>query len=284
MGSRDWVQFWRNAIVAAIACCLLIFYAGSGQTQVEPKPTEFPPFQQTEAEARENLENSPLLPPLQAHPLPPQLLLWDDPNLTGDYFDAVKPTRVAGYLIWSQFPVTVYIERPPDESDRRFQGWFNAVETAVAEWNVYLPLKRVEDRETADIICLRSRPPLRATLNRQTRTFEFPTARHAEASYEFYLRSSDRPILSHRFTLQLSPNQTDEYTLATARHELGHALGIWGHSPSETDALYATQTNNPPQISARDVNTLKKVYQQPTRLGWAIEYSGSRARDVQNIQ
>ena len=53
-------------------------------------------------------------------------------------------------------------------------------------------------------------------------------------------------------------------------HEIGHALGIWGHSPEVTDALYFAQVRQPPLISARDVNTRKRVYAQPTRLGWAV--------------
>jgi predicted Zn-dependent protease len=232
--------------VLAIAVCLLTFFLGLGKAK------------------------DATLPPLQIHPLPAQLQAWNDPAQRGDYFDAVKATAV-GSLVWSEFPIKVYLERPADESDRRFQGWVRAIQTAVDEWNAYLPLALVEERDKADIICLRSRPPLRPTLNRETRAFEFPTARHAEASYQLYLRPGNPPILSHRFTLQLSPNQTDEYILATARHELGHALGLWGHSPLETDVLYPTQTHNPPRISVRDLNTLKKVYQQPTRLGWALE-------------
>ncbi|MDY6784171.1 MAG: peptidase [Cyanobacteriota bacterium] len=208
-------------------------------------------------------------PPLRVHPLPEKLALWNDPQATGDYFDAIASHSTVGYLIWSKFPVSVYIE-PPDDGDRRSQSWYNAVEAAVTQWDDYFPLVEVKDRENADILCLRSRPPLRATLNRQTRQLEIPTARTAEASYEFYLSPENPPLLSHRFALRLSPHQTDEQILGAARHELGHALGIWGHSPHPTDALYSTQVNNPPSISTRDINTLKKVYQQPTRLGWAV--------------
>jgi predicted Zn-dependent protease len=31
---------------------------------------------------------------------------------------------------------------------------------------------------------------------------------------------------------------------------------------------YFSQVRNPPPISPRDVNTLKRIYQQPTSLGW----------------
>ncbi|XTZ12993.1 MAG: peptidase, partial [cyanobacterium endosymbiont of Rhopalodia inflata] len=38
----------------------------------------------------------------------------------------------------------------------------------------------------------------------------------------------------------------------------------------ETDALYFSQVRSLSPISVRDVNTLKKIYQQPTRLGWKL--------------
>ena len=81
---------------------------------------------------------------------------------------------------------------------------------------------------------------------------------------------TENNFLYHRFAILLSPSQTGNYLLAAARHELGHALGIWGHSKLQSDALYFSQVRNPPLISARDVNTLKRVYEQPTNLGWNI--------------
>ncbi len=30
------------------------------------------------------------------------------------------------------------------------------------------------------------------------------------------------------------------------------------------------EVRNPAQVSARDINTLKRIYEQPTRLGWPM--------------
>ncbi|HEY9829606.1 MAG TPA: hypothetical protein V6D26_03445 [Stenomitos sp.] len=217
------------------------------------------------------------LPTPQIHPLPTPLAQWQDVTDAGDYFSEIKLTPV-GYLVWSQFPVKIYVERPQDPnelsaSNQRFQKWVDAVLQAVREWNIYLPLQVVTQREGADILILRERPPVQPLLDRETGKFNIPRARSAQTRYEFYLRptaNSPQAILSQRLTIQLSPHQTDRYTLATARHELGHALGIWGHSPLETDIMYFSQVRHSPQISARDINTLKRIYQQPTRIGWPL--------------
>ncbi len=44
-------------------------------------------------------------------------------------------------------------------------------------------------------------------------------------------------------------------------HEFGHALGLWGHSPHPGDISYPTATAQ--QLSARDIATLRKLYDTP---------------------
>lgn len=215
------------------------------------------------------------LPPLQVHSLPLTLAQWQDPQQTEDYFSEVKATSV-GYLIWSEVPIKVYLQRPdnPDDasaSTRQFLQWVAVVEKALGEWNLYLPLVEVNQPELADITIERSPPPIGVTLNPETGQFEFPRARSAQTRYNFYLKPGTPSHLSHRMMIQIKPGLSNESILSAARHELGHALGIWGHSQIETDALYFSQVRNSPPISSRDINTLKKVYQQPTRLGWALE-------------
>ncbi len=205
----------------------------------------------------------------KSHPLPPTLAQWHDPTNSGDYFEQVTPTKV-GYLIWSQLPVKIYVETPAigeraiaqSASSQRDIAWVKTVSEAVMEWNIYLPLVIVPEREGADIVIVLKIPPLRILPGSK-----ISRARSALTSYEFYTQNN---ILSHRFKILLSPSQTGEYLSAATRHEFGHALGIWGHSPLQTDTMYFSQVRHPPAISPRDVNTLKKIYAQPTSLGWTV--------------
>jgi predicted Zn-dependent protease len=203
------------------------------------------------------------------HPLPPGLEKWQDKTNSGDYFDQIQSTKY-GYLIWSHFPIKVNIQTPKNINQQQAQTWVNQVSQAIKDWNNFLPLEIIENSANADIKAdikpdikiLRQRPPLQIDP-----ISKIPRARSALTTYEIY---NENNILSHRFTILLSPTQTGEYLQAAARHEIGHALGIWGHSPLQTDALYFSQVRQPASISTRDVNTLKKVYQQSTSLGWSV--------------
>ena len=192
--------------------------------------------------------------PLKTYPLPETLAKWQDPTNSGDYFDQIEVQDI-GYLIWSQFPIKVYVESSDhDESPSR--QWVKTVVDTIWEWNVYLPLEVVENSEVADIKIFNKRPPLTARNLR---------ARSAEARYQLY--QDDNGILSHNFVIWLSPMQVGKYLPSSARHEFGHALGLWGHSLEKTDVMYYSQVAEPPPISSRDINTLKRIYLQSTKLG-----------------
>lgn len=199
-------------------------------------------------------DNSPPLPSAQIHPLPATLAALSPTASEGGYFDQVKLTEV-GYLVWSQFPVKVYIEPPLVQQP---QVWMQAAVQAIQEWQPYLPLQQVFELTTADIT-IQATAPQQLSQGR---------VRSAETSYRLFV--NNQGILVHHCTVMVRPNQTPKYVQAALRHELGHALGIWGHSLLPTDALYFSQVANPPLISVRDINTLRRVYQQPTRLGWPV--------------
>lgn len=234
-------------------------------------------------------------PPPQPHPLPAGLLTWQGSHQSGDYFDQVQPS-IVGYLIWTRFPITVYVQPPTEEDNaspftaKRAQTWVKAVQTAIQDWTPYLPLQPIEQATGADITIWRSTPPLRVDYGGDRNSPEtssnskpggkpaLPTlrARSAETQFELYIRKTDtasaepNSVLAHRMTIYIRPDQSFDHLQAAARHELGHALGIWGHSPNPTDTMYFSQVRNPAQVSVRDINTLKRIYEQPTRLGWPM--------------
>ncbi|MDE5077871.1 MAG: peptidase, partial [Trichodesmium sp. St2_bin6] len=74
------------------------------------------------------------LPSLKVYPLPETLAQWQDPSGSGDYFDQIEVQDV-GYLIWSQFPIKVYVESS-DNDESRSRQWVNTVVDAIWEWNI----------------------------------------------------------------------------------------------------------------------------------------------------
>ena len=57
---------------------------------------------------------------------------------------------------------------------------------------------------------------------------------------------------------------TDSCLNLTTAHELGHALGIFQHSPDPDDLMYSDPTVTSP--SARDRNTAERAYHSPTTI------------------
>jgi predicted Zn-dependent protease len=214
------------------------------------------------------------LPSPAVHALPDSLRISGNSQVSDDYFEQIKPSKL-GYLIWSDFPIRVFLEKPKEDksysaSALRFHQWTEAVREGIKQWDNYLPLEEVETKEIADIVIQYQSPPTETKLNHSTGLYDISPARSAQTRYKFYLKGENRKILSHRMTIDINPGQSQQSILAATRHELGHALGIWGHSPNQGDALYFSQVRDAPPISDRDINTLRKIYQQPTRLGWEL--------------
>jgi len=265
--------FWkqRSLLLGAIAVSVsLMLVAHISLTTAQPSPGSSIPPTIEQALSK--------LPPPLLHPLPASLA-QQPTNQAGDYFDQIQSSLV-GALLWSAFPITVYIqpltttEQATPFLANRTQVWLTAVRAAVQEWNAFLPMTIVEQPQGIDITIQRSALPLKLDKNEtDDRRFTLPRARSAETRYELYAKPTGKnaaSILAHRMSIYIRPDQAPEYLQAAARHELGHAIGIWGHSPKQSDALYFSQVRNPAKISLRDINTLKRIYQQPTRLGWEM--------------
>jgi predicted Zn-dependent protease len=207
--------------------------------------------------------------------LGPTLLPPQTPPAPGgqDYRHLLSTTplgwaRLDRWCVWVQPAVTT------GPAARWERVWLEAVEKALNSWGPWIPVRRVENPEAAQILIERRRPPLRREGTGRTR------ASHGRASLELHeVRRRGRWWLEPRVTVQLGADQRPEALQATALHEIGHAFGLWGHSDATSDVMAAVPGPRPALLpSARDRLTLLWLQSQPTRFGQALPIESGAER------
>ncbi len=174
----------------------------------------------------------------------------------GDYFSRVAKSKNNETLRWTHFPVLIYIEEPAKKGIEEY------AKHAIKLWSKHLYLSITKDKKSADITI--SWNPDRTCTTRPILTEE---------------KSSRFKVLINIGKYHRSP-----YLHKIIAHQLGHALGIWGHSRSPLDLMYdfyevkkdidfKTAEEAPLKRSikhakdapmVRDLNTLIKIYNSPS--------------------
>jgi len=130
-----------------------------------------------------------------------------------------------------------------------------------AEWTKategHITFTRVDNLADANIECIWIDAPK-----------DFPQNRGLEAGEAVPMLDSDGYIVSSKLFL-LTRERDDKSSVsdlvmhAICLHEIGHTLGLLGHSDVATDVMYFTangQKVQEPHLTQRDVNTLAKLY------------------------
>lgn len=173
-------------------------------------------------------------------------------KFSGNYIDR---TLNNGRLIrWnpSTFPLKVYIENNPSLPDYYYKEVRNAFEEWEKASNEFITFTYIYTKSNANIIC------------------EFPTSFISEANEKKMISAyskfniEDDKIKNSQITFA-SYNLKSKYfsekeIYATALHEIGHSLGISGHSLNPQDIMYPTSSYKSAKLSSNDIITLKLLY------------------------
>ena len=204
-------------------------------------------------------------PPL----LPPQLSMNRYSEQDGDYYFQVIEESFGKQ--WDHFPVKLFVPVAEEKKARK------AVEEAIKEWNQYFPLTSVDSPEEADISIRwvgEDSPKFPAIAGLAVQYLEFRDPEDI---------TSSKLVVEVAILIYKNEKRKTEEITATIIHELGHALGIHGHSDHEDDIMYPTRREHEAlvstregmkrvgpstatKLSQRDVNTLIKIYNTDTLL------------------
>ncbi|MBX9687362.1 MAG: matrixin family metalloprotease, partial [Candidatus Obscuribacterales bacterium] len=183
----------------------------------------------------------------------------------GDYFANINKFAGQSVARWTSFPVLVHL---PQGSPA---PWQKALDDAVSAWGHYIPIRVASPAESADI--------------------ELAWINHLAPRS---LGQTNLEVFNGRMRVTVYLLRPSYYLVGTsekslqrvAEHELGHAIGLFGHSSDAADLMYPLENLSAKNaikgsgITARDLNTLRKIYeasplpagfQSPQPMGWSLK-------------
>jgi len=149
---------------------------------------------------------------------------------------------------WASFPLNVYIEPKKQKvlAQKAFEQW-------QAKSNRLVNFNFVTSPANAQILV------------------DFKGSLETSSEGESYIAGFSKPyyqgdniIKSEIHILVIDPDTKkeleDDFITFSTLHEIGHTLGLKGHSPNENDVMSAIATEAKPALTQRDLNTLNIFY------------------------
>ena len=198
----------------------------------------------------------------------------DSPTAT-DYFEHVTLFSGGRITRFTQMPIRVHIS-----PTLKALPYLSEIRYAMRTWETATDGKiRFQETETPEQADIRVNPTYSGRLGfLDTRLGSANLTRHSQGK-STVSSSNPQPQSNNTnqsantaidFTVEVvlvleSDNTIGELTQEEMRtvclHEFAHAIGLWGHSPDDTDVCHARATTQHP--TARDVRTLLKLYDTP---------------------
>lgn len=154
--------------------------------------------------------------------------------------DAIHP--------WRKMPIKVWIQHSDNNANlrRAFSIWQTALYPTIS-------FKMVSTKEEGNIVVIFDDPTVQCS------------SEFAVGCTKSYVWKKDRnhtagAVISLASHTPNGVKVTDNELFSTLSHEIGHALGMSGHSKNRSDIMYPDTSNYNRRLSKRDINTVRKIY------------------------